>query len=253
MNKQPFILNFDNNPHAVLEPSHDNCPFHFHSKLLYAFVPEKEISAFLDRHFHRTIGEFDSVSFSPKIYEVEVNNELFTLCQAPLGASAATQLIDWLIGYGVKEILTVGTAGALVDLPENVMLLPRRAIREEGTSFHYMKPGQFVDLNSDFLNKIKQTMQNLNLSYKEVTTWTTDGFFRETSKKVDQFRELGASTVEMECAALAACAQFRKVDFAQILFTADLLANNEHDNRNWGEASHSIALDVGMKILIYLK
>lgn len=57
-------------------------------------------------------------------------------------------------------------------------------------------------------------------------------------------------TVEMECAALAACAQFRKIDFAQILFTADSLADiNKHDNRNWGKESHRTSLEVGMKIL----
>lgn len=41
MNKQPFILDFDKNPHAVFEPNHDQEPFYFHPRLLYAFVPEK--------------------------------------------------------------------------------------------------------------------------------------------------------------------------------------------------------------------
>ncbi len=250
MNEQSYILDFDDNPHAVIEPRHDDRPFQFHDKLLYAFVPEEEIKAFLDQHLHRTIGEFHSVSFTPKIYEVQLGNELVTLCQAPLGASAAVQLLDWLIGYGVKEVLTVGTAGVLVDLPENVMLLPKRAIRDEGTSFHYMEPGRFVDLNSDFLDKVERAMKKLDLSYKEVITWTTDGFFRETPKKVNQFKELGVTTIEMECAALAACAQFRKIDFAQILFTADSLADiKKHDNRNWGKESHRTSLEVGMKIL----
>ena len=35
-----------------------------------------------------------------------------------------------------------------------------------------------------------------------LATWTTDGFFRETSKKVKQFQKLGAAKVEMECAAI---------------------------------------------------
>ena len=44
MNEQPFILDFDKNPHAVLEPNHDQEPFYFHPRLLYAFMPEKEIN-----------------------------------------------------------------------------------------------------------------------------------------------------------------------------------------------------------------
>lgn len=253
MKEQPFILGFDQNKHAVIEPDHDHEPFHFHSRLLYAFAPKEEIDSFLDRHLHRTMGMFDSVSFSPKIYEVEMGGELFTLCQAPLGAPAATQLLDWLISYGVKEILAVGTAGALVDLPENAMFLPTRAIRDEGTSFHYMEPGQFIDLNTQFIKKVEAQLDKLDLEYDEITTWTTDGFFRETPKKVAYFRQLGASVVEMECAGMVACAQFRKVDFAQLLFTADSLADmDNYDERDWGSESHTVGLEIGSKVLIHL-
>ena len=196
-------------------------------------MPEKEINAFLDQHLHRTLGKFETCSFNPKIYEVQIDNEFFTLCQAPLGAPAAVQLLEWLIAYGVEKVITFGTAGALNDLPENEMFLVKRALRDEGTSFHYMEPGQFIDLDRDFLNQVEDVLSELNLKYDEITTWTTDGFFRETPKKVAQFRQLGASTVEMECSALAACAKFRKVDFAQILFTADTLADMEnYDERD---------------------
>lgn len=189
-----------------------------------------------------------------KIREVQIDNEFFTLCQAPLGAPAAVQLLEWLIAYGVEKVITFGTAGALNDLPENEMFLVKRALRDEGTSFHYMEPGQFIDLDRDFLNQVEDVLSELNLKYDEITTWTTDGFFRETPKKVAQFRQLGASTVEMECSALAACAKFRKVDFAQILFTADTLADMEnYDERDWGSESHRTGLSIGAKILTRIK
>lgn len=251
--KRPFILNFDSDSHAVIEPGHEELPFKLHPKLLYAFIFKEEIDAFLDKHLHKTIGRFESFVFEPKIYEVELNGELFTLCQAPLGAPAAVQLLDFLISYGVKEVIAIGSCGALIDLPENEILLPSRAIRDEGTSFHYMEPGQFVEINSKFLNKIKASLKGINLKFLEVTTWITDGFFRETRNKVTQFKKIGASVVEMECAAMAACAQFRKVDFAQILFTADSLANlDNHDERNWGRESHSVSLEIGATVLTNL-
>lgn len=54
----------------------------------------------------------------------------------------------------------------------------------------------------------------------------------------------------MECSALAACAQFRKIKFAQILFTADTLANEEdYDPRNGGTDSHRRGLEIGSKVL----
>lgn len=62
-------------------------------------------------------------------------------------------------------------------------------------------------------------------------------------------------TVEMECAALAACASFRKIAFGQILFTADTLANMDaYDERNWGGESLEQALylcfDIAHEILL---
>ena len=196
------------------------------------------------------MGKYDTISFQPNIYEIEINHEKMTLCQAPLGAAAATMLLDWLIAYGVKQVLAFGNAGAIKELPENAMFLPVKAIRGEGTSFYYKEPGQFIDMRSNYLNEIGKVITDMNLDYDEITTWTTDGFFRETSKKVKQFQKLGAVTVEMECAAIAACAQFRKVEFAQILFTADSLANIEnYDYRNWGHESHAVGLDVCSQIL----
>ncbi|AZZ67486.1 nucleoside phosphorylase [Lactobacillus johnsonii] len=253
MKEERCILQIDKDPKAVIEPDYEKQPFKFHSKLLFAFVPKEDIDNFLEQVPHKVLGSYDTISFQPDIYEIERNGEYFTLCQAPLGGPASVQLLDWLISYGVKQVLTVGNAGALTDLPENEMLLVKRAIRDEGTSFHYMEPGQFIDLNQNFLKQVEDVLATLNLKYDEITTWTTDGFFRETPKKVAHFRQLGAATVEMECASLAACAQFRKVDFAQILFTADTLADiDNYDERDWGYESHSAGLEIGSKVLTKL-
>ncbi len=75
-------------------------------------------------------------------------------------------------------------------------------------------------------------------------------FSEKHQKKLHTFVKLGADTVEMECAALAACAQFRKVDFAQLLFTGDSLAQMENYNRRgWGRKSYGIGLEIGSKVL----
>ena len=59
------------------------------------------------------------------------------LCQAPVGAAAATQILDWLIGYGVREVISAGSCGALEKFPESTFLVPNKALRDEGTSYHY--------------------------------------------------------------------------------------------------------------------
>lgn len=107
---------------------------------------------------------------------MEINNQLITLCQAPVGASASTKFLDWLINYGVKQVLSVGNAGALVDLPENTIFVPQRAIRGEGTSFYYTKPSKMITLNEKFVRSVENEIKNLGLQYDEGITWTTDGF-----------------------------------------------------------------------------
>ena len=253
MNEEPFILDFDLNKKAVIEPGVENLQYKFHETLLFAFVPDDEIKSFLDKHSHKTLGKFKTVSFRPKVYEVKINNQLITLCQAPVGASASTKFLDWLINYGVKQVLSVGNAGALDNLPENTMFVPQEAIRGEGTSFYYKEPSKIIALDKNFVRRVENEIKNLGFQYEKGTTWTTDGFFRETPNQVLQAKKLGAKTVEMECSALAACAEFRNISFAQILFTADSLADmDNYDKRNWGHDSYSVSLNIGSQVLASL-
>ena len=253
MNEEPFILDFDLNKKAVIEPGVENLQYKFHEKLLFAFVPDDEIKSFLDKHSHKTLGKFKTVSFRPKVYEVKINNQLITLCQAPVGASASTKFLDWLINYGVKQVLSVGNAGALDNLPENTMFVPQEAIRGEGTYFYYKEPSKIIALDKNFVRRVENEIKNLGFQYEKGTNWTTDGFFRETPNQVLQAKKLGAKTVEMECSALAACAEFRNISFAQILFTADSLADmDNYDKRNWGHDSYSVSLNIGSQVLASL-
>lgn len=73
------------------------------------------------------------------------------------------------------------------------------------------------------------------------------GKYRETKEMVEYRKEEGYSVVDMECASLAACAEFRNIVFGQLLFTADSLANIEsHDPRNWGNDTFALAMNLAM-------
>lgn len=97
MNEKPFLLDFDSDEYAVLEPTFEQLQYKFHPRLLYAFVPEDEIKAFLKKNSFRIIGNFKTISFRPNIYEIENKGKKFTLCQAPLGAPAVVKLLEWLV------------------------------------------------------------------------------------------------------------------------------------------------------------
>ena len=146
-----------------------------------------------------------------------------------------------------------GCPGALEPLPENHFLVPAKALRDEGTSYHYLPPARFVETDRATRRVIEKCFREKSLPYQECITWTTDGFYRETKQKVLARRAEGCMVVEMECAALAACAEFRGAKFGQFLFTADSLAQVEsYDEREWGLSSWKpallLALDIAAKL-----
>lgn len=94
---------------------------------------------------------------------------------------------------------------------------------------------------------VEGVLRENHVSCESCATWSTDGFFRETKEKVKARRAEGCRVVDMECAALAACAAYRGKVFAQILFTADTLHDLSHEQRAWGKESRDKALLMGVK------
>ena len=239
------ILEYDTDPQAVIMPARKNL-FKFPPKAVFPFLSD-EVEQFAKANGCEIIGEFISITKKYPIYSLNYINHEICLCQAPMGAAAAVQILDFLIGYGVTEVISAGTCGALVDLPENKMLIPTEALRDEGVSYHYLPPERTVKMNGKAVSAIVCAFEKQAVAYEFCKTWTTDGFYRETAEMVRHRKNEGCTVVEMECAGLAACAEFRDIVFGQILFTADTLANVEaHDDREWGAASFPIALSLAL-------
>jgi len=226
------IMEYDDNPKAVVEPNHEMIDIKLPEKAVFAFVGDI-IDRFAQEQNLTKMAEFVSITKSYPIYIYNYRGAEICICQAPVGAPAAVQIMDWLIGYGVKVIVSAGSCGVLEDIPENNFLIPVKALRDEGTSYHYLRPARFVDLNPKMVAMIERVLEEKEIPFQECITWSTDGFFRETADKVNHRKKEGCSVVEMECAALAACAEFRGIEFGQILFTADSLAAiDSHDSRS---------------------
>ncbi len=252
MSENLALLDFDDQQKAVLMPDHDG-PFEFHAKAIFPFLTDLEITQFVRNHHGQQIGFFETITKTYAVYECRYHDEWITVAQAPLGAPAATQFLDFLIYFGVQKVISIGSCGVLNNMPENQFLVPTSALRDEGTSFHYVAKSNFIQLNKAVVNQIEGTLSTLALPFCEVKTWTTDGFFRETPNLVRKRKAQGCEVVEMECAALAACAQFRKVSFGQVFFTADSLSDLEKDEpRNWGLGAHEKSLTLAADLVTNL-
>ena len=246
------ILEFDTEQTAVIEPTHEKLNLILTPKCVFAFL-----GAFIDTYARKTgarkVAHFVSATKEYPVYVTEYKSEEIVLCQAPVGAAPAVQFLDWLIGYGVREIISAGTCGCLEAFPESTFLVPYKALRDEGTSYHYAPPSRYMEISERARKAIGETIREHGMHYQEVTTWSTDGFYRETREKVAYRREEGCSVVEMECSALAACTAFRGVTWGMILYTADTLADvDRYDQRNWGSNAYQYALTLCLDAVMKL-
>ncbi|MFC4805375.1 nucleoside phosphorylase [Filifactor villosus] len=236
------ILEFDDKRKSVIMPGHENLNVNLPKRCVYAFLGEY-IDKFAEKERAVRVAEFDSITKKYPIYIVDYKGEEVCLVQAPMGSAPSAQILDWLLAYGVKKVISAGSCGVLKDFPENYFLVPKSALRDEGTSYHYLEPSRFVEISEEALKAIEETLGEHNLKYKEVVTWTTDGFYRETAELVRYRMEEGCSVVEMECSALASVAKFRNIIWGEILFTADSLADvAQYDVRSFGLDSFEYAL-----------
>ena len=177
------ILEFDDNPQAVIMPTHEGLDLHLPEKCVYAFLKD-EIDRFAKAVGAKQVASFVSATKTYPVYVMEHQGEEIGLAQAPVGSAAAAQFMDWLIGYGVKKIISAGSCGVLVDIEENAFLIPTKALRDEGASYHYVAPSRYIEVDGRALTAIETVLKQASIPYQEVMTWSTDGFYRETPDKV---------------------------------------------------------------------
>ena len=243
------ILEYDDHSAEVIAPACEWNNEALPKKCLFAFLGDV-VEEYAKEHNAKKVEEFITFSHIVNIYVLKNGDENICLVQPIIGAPAAASLLDSLIASGCEKIIAVGSCGVLADLPENAFIVPTRALRAEGTSYHYLPASRFIELDTEPVEAIENCFKDHNLPFVTCTTWTTDAFFRETKDMVKHRLDEGCSVVEMECSALAAVSKKRGAKFGQFLFTGDSLANvHDYDARDFGKDSHEKALLLGLDVL----
>ncbi len=246
------ILENDPDKNAVLEPLHENLHLNLPEKCIFAFLSDKIIKDFVVKNNGREAGVFETVFKNSPVYIFDNYNNKDAICliQSPTGSACASDCLDWLIAYGVKKILAVGSCGVLDNIAAGEFLVVEQALRDEGTSYHYMPPARWARPSKQLSDQVYELLLKKGLKCDKVKSWTTDGFFRETKGKIVARKKEGCKVVEMESSALMSVAAFRKASFAQILFTADSLADvDNYDDRNFGRDVQPAAMQISFEIM----
>ncbi|MBU2639110.1 MAG: nucleoside phosphorylase [Nanoarchaeota archaeon] len=137
-----------------------------------------------------------------------------------IGAPNAAAVFEELIALGGKEFLNIGTSGGLHH--EGIFLC-EKALRDEGTSYHYLPDGKFIYPDKDLTEKFRKSIEKNRLEYFKGITWTIDAPYRETKAEVEEYAKGGITNVEMEASALFAVAKYRSIKIASAFIVSDLL------------------------------
>lgn len=160
--------------------------------------------------------------------------------QAPLGGAACAGVVEELLCKGAKRFLFVGSCGSLdAKVTSGHLLVTTAAYRDEGVSYHYAPPGDYIDVPT--AQRLSQVLEELHVPHTRVKTWTTDTFYRETRRNMEARRAEGCAAVEMECASIMAVAQFRGAQVYQLLYTADCLDGEDWDQRILGSMPEDLS------------
>lgn len=228
-----ILEEFDTNRQAIINPEDLFDPIDD--------FPKTAISCFARTTFQRLVDAFDGkeilttsmANIVIPIYRIKVDGTSLALFNSPVGAPACVAILEDLQALGMKNLVLFGTCGVLDEpIQETSLIIPTSAIRDEGTSYHYLPASREVPVNEVILEQLTTYLDGHRVSYRLGKVWTTDGIYRETVGKMTARKSEGAICVDMECSAVAAWADFRQVKVCHFFYAADHLSEENWDIRS---------------------
>jgi len=249
-NKEYPILEYDPERRAIIEPSvsakasrvkpPDRCVMCFFQEVLRKLRRKGRI---------RRVFDLKSELGRNPVFIMRHAGKRLAVLHAGLGGPLSGGWLDQMIGWGVRKFVVAGGAGVLDgDIPPGTVIVPRSAVRDEGTSYHYMPPGREAKPGKRAFAAVLKTLKASGVPWRVGKTWTTDAFYRETRAKIERRRREGCLTVEMEAASMFAVARFRGAELAIILYGGDDVSGKVWDRRGvwtrWGARERLFRLAV---------
>ena len=211
-----------------------------------AGMPKIGVTCFSGKLMDRLITAFDAQVIAHcsggngklPVYRIRYAGRELALFLSRIGAPACVVQYEELFAMGLERLVVFGTCGVLdASIASLAIVIPDAAVRDEGTSYHYLRPSREVPVNPKHREAFYALLKSHGYSYVTGKVWTTDAPYRETRDKVARRRAEGCVCVDMECSAIAALAAFRGKDVFQFFYAADNLDSAVWDKRSLGNAA----------------
>ena len=210
-------------------------------------------NAVIQRYPHKEVADIGSVNGHKPIYMLDVNGKSVIFYMSSIGAClAGTEIIEMQWQTGIKNLIIFGSCGALDSEATNgKYIIPTQAYRDEGMSYHYAKPSDYMDVkNSD---KLAGIFEKLDLPYVQGRIWTTDAPYRETKTAFERRKKEGCIAVEMEISGIQAVCDFYGIELYSFIVSGDVLDGEKYIPDGLSEANHSLdKFFIALKIWEYI-
>lgn len=179
------------------------------------------------------VGYISSANCERSIYILKYKNQEITFFMAGVSGPWISADMEELHAQGVEKFIIFGNCGVLSsDIKDCSIIIPNKAYREDGTSYHYIENSETINLNKKYVEEFIEILKKYEFDYTIGATWTTDAFYRETIEKINYFKSNGVITVEMEGATIGAVAERLGIDAFTFYYAGDNLDATEWDERS---------------------
>jgi len=173
------------------------------------------------------------------LYDIGIEGLSVGVIGRAVGASFAVLVAEELFASGCRLLISITSAGQIktVHKPPYFILIDR-ALRDEGTSYHYVQKSAYAFIHPGILAMLNGIVKKKPLVIQG-SVWTTDAPFRETEEAISFARSENLLAVEMEAAALYAFAQARKkkvVCFAHVTNQMGMIDKDFEKGKDNGNA-----------------
>ncbi len=207
----------------------------------------------LATYSYEKVGEIRCCNGKKTVYIFEIAGMKIAGYLSHIGSAlAGSDVIDvnWLTG--ASQFIMFGSAGALdSDITTGKFVVPTETYREEGMSYNYVAPADYIEIKNAKI--VKEIFDELKLPSVEGKVWTTDAIYRETKAKLEARKDEGCIAVEMELAGVQAVCDFYGWDLYDFLVTGDVLDQPVYDVSGLVDANHNmdklyIAIEIAKRI-----
>jgi uridine phosphorylase len=181
--------------------------------------------------------------FHTTMFSLELEGVKCGIIGRTIGGPYAVLIAEQLHAAGAGLIIGVTSAGRVApDLPLPGLVVATAAVRDEGTSYHYLPPGEGATCPAHLTIPIVQELSRAGFAVQAGRVWTTDAPYRETNTQLARWASEGVLAVEMQAASLLAFARARGASAAIVARVSNAVGRDDGSQFDTGSNEQGLEI-----------